>query len=338
MEPLIVLQFDLKRAPFCPDTMGDRYRACLDMVRWADQQAVSVVGFSEHHNTAHGFLSSPLMMAASAASVSSRLRLSVSALQLPLHDPIRVAEDIAVLDLIASGRFTVTLGLGYRELEYRTFGMPWEQRGMIFDQKLEVLLHAMSGEEFDHQGTPVQLNPIPETDPRSFLFIGGNSRAAARRAARFKLFFAPAIDDPALKDLYEEECRDHGFANGFVIFPREPALTLIAEDPDKAWEEVGKYLLYDAVTYAQWKHKSRRAYAESAADSLDELRVEGKYAILSPQEAAEKIAGKGSLNLAPLCGGMPIDVGWQSLELYANKVVPLLEEISRAGTTDSSVS
>lgn len=336
MDPLIVLQFDLRRAPFCPDTMGDRYRACLDMVRWADQQAISVVGFSEHHNTAHGFLSSPLMMAMSAATVTSRLRISVSALQLPLHNPIGVAEDLAVLDLVSKGRFSVTLGLGYREIEYRTFGVPWEQRGQIFNQKLEVLLRALSGEEFDYEGTPVQLNPIPESDPGNFVFIGGNSRAAARRAASFNLFFAPAIDDPALKEMYEQECREHGFENGFVIFPREPSLTLIAEDPEKAWAEVGEYLLYDAVTYAQWKHKSRRAYAESSADTLEALRAEGKYAILSPQEAAEKIARKGSLNLSPLCGGMPIDAGWESLELYANKVVPLLEEISGGATAELS--
>lgn len=330
MNPLIVLQFDLRRAPFCPDAMCDRYRACIDMVRWADQQNVSVVGFSEHHNTEHGFLSSPLMMAMSAATVSSRLAISVSALQLPLHNPIRVAEDIAVLDLVSNGRFSVTLGLGYRELEYRTFGIDWAQRGKIFNEKLEALLRVLNGEKFDYQGTPVKLNPLPERAPQSFIFVGGNSRAAARRAARYKLYFAPAIDDPALKDMYEEECRQSGFDGGFVIFPREPSLTLIAEDPDKAWAEVGKYLLYDAQSYAQWKHKSRRAYAESSAATLEDLRAESKYAILSPQQAADKIASKGSLNLSPLCGGMPIDVGWESLDLYANQVVPLLAELAVA--------
>ena len=331
MEPLVVLQFDLRRAPFCPDAMGDRYRACIDMVAWADRQNIGVVGFSEHHNTTHGFLSSPLMMAMSAAAVTRRLKISVSALQLPLHHPIRVAEDIAVLDIVSRGRFTLTLGLGYRELEYRTFGVPWEQRGRIFDQKLETLLRALSGEEFDYEDTPVRLSPIPESNPRHFIFVGGNSRAAARRAARFKLFLAPAIDDPRLKAMYEKECREHGFDNGFVIFPREPSLTLISEDPDKSWAEVGKYLLYDAVTYAEWKHSSRRAYAESSADTIEALREEGKYAILTPEAAAEKIARKGSLNLAPLCGGMPIEFGWESLELYSGKVVPLLEEVSAPG-------
>ena len=325
VQPLVVLQFDMRAAPFCPDSAADRYRACLDMVKWADQQAVSVVGFSEHHNTEDGFLSSPLMMAMSAAALTERVAISVSALQLPLHDPLRVAEDIAVLDLLSAGRFSVTLGLGYRELEYDTFGVDWARRGRLLDDKLGVLLQALGGEPFEYRGTPFQLNPAPARPPQSLLLVGGNSPAAARRAARFRLCFAPAIDDPALQEAYDQACREAGFDHGFVVFPREPCLTLIAEDPDQAWAEVGKYLLYDARAYAAWRHATRKAYAESFADSQEELRAEGKYAILSPREAAEKIAARGSINLAPLCGGIPIDFAWRSLRLFADEVVPLLE-------------
>lgn len=322
MSPMTVLQFDMRAAPFCPDTASERYSACIEMVKWADEHGISVVGFSEHHNTPDSFLSSPLMMAMSAATVSSKLAIAVSALQLPLHDPIRVAEDLALLDLVSNGRFVVTLGLGYRELEYQTFGVPWKSRGRIFDEKLEVLLQALGGEEFEYQGARVRLSPVPVRNPRSFLMVGGNSDAAARRAARFKLPFAPAIDDQALQTVYEQECKKHGFDRGVVIFPREPSLTLIAEDPDKAWAEVGQFLLYDAIAYAGWKHNTRRAYAESSATSLEALRAEGKYAILTPDEAAKKLVRKGSINLAPLCGGVPIKFGWSSLKLFAEEVLP----------------
>jgi alkanesulfonate monooxygenase SsuD/methylene tetrahydromethanopterin reductase-like flavin-dependent oxidoreductase (luciferase family) len=323
--PLTVLQFDMRAAPFCPDSSSERYNACIEMVKWTDQHNITVVGFSEHHNTADGFISSPLMMAMAAATASQQVAIAVSALQLPLHDPLRVAEDIAVLDLISNGRFVVTLGLGYRELEYQTFGVPWESRGKIFDEKLAVLLQALGGEEFEYQGARVKLNPVPARHPGSFLMVGGNSPAAARRAARFKLLFAPAIDDPALQVVYEQECKKHGFDRGAVIFPREPSLTLIAEDPDRAWAEVGQFLLYDAVSYAGWKHNSRRAYAESSATTLEDLRAEGKYAILTPDQAAEKMAEKGSINLAPLCGGVPIEFGWSSLKLFNEKVVPIYQ-------------
>lgn len=325
MTPLVVLQFDMRAAPAAPDSVGERYRACLDMVRWADSQPVTVVGFSEHHNTGDGFLNSPLMMAMAAASVTRRVAINVSALLLPLHEPLRVAEDIAVLDLVSGGRFMTTLGLGYRQAEYRALGVDWQRRGRVFDEKLQLLLQALSGEAFDYRGTRVQLNPAPARPPQALLCVGGNSPAAARRAARFGLVFAPPVDDEALRAIYDRECERLGFASGMVIFPNEPALTLIVEDPDRAWAEYGDYFLYDALAYREWRHASRRAYAESSADSLQTLREEGKYAFLTPAQAAERINGKGSINLAPLCGGMPVDVGWRSLELFAEQVVPLLD-------------
>ena len=322
MDPLIVMQFDMRSSPECPDSQSERYRACIDMVRWADQQNISVVGFSEHHNTEDGFLSSPLMMAMAAVTNTARISVSVSALLLPLHNPIRIAEDIAVLDLASGGRFMAILGLGYREAEYRAMGVEWDRRGKILDEKLTVILAAWKGKPFEYNGTTLYLNPVPERSPQNLLCIGGNSPAAARRAAKFKLMFAPPIDDPALQDIYQAQCAQQGFEQGAVIFPNKPSLTFIAEDPDKDWREMGKYLLYDALAYRRWQHKTRRAYAESYADNLHDLREEGKYSIITPRQAIAEIEQKGSLNLAPLCGGMPIAYGWKSLELYANKVAP----------------
>ena len=324
MNAMTVIQFDMRRSPDCPDSQEARYGACIDMVRWADQNGITVAGFSEHHNTEDGFLSSPMMMAMAAAQATSNIRLSVSALLLPLHDPIRVAEDIAVLDLVSQGRFMAVAGLGYRESEYQTMGVQWKRRGKVMDEKIQVLLQAWRGESFEHNGVPMTLNPAPARPAQALLSIGGNSAAAARRAARFGLFFAPAIDDPELEVAYNAACEEHGFKHGAVIFPNEPSLTLVSEDPERDWAEYGKYFLYDALAYGQWRHASRRAYAESFASDMTGLRSEGKYCFLTPDEAIERLRNKGSINLSPLCGGMPIDVAWKSLELFASKVIPAL--------------
>ena len=324
MSALTVLQFDMRRSPECPDSQEARYQGCLEMVKWADKAGVSVVGFSEHHNTEDGFLSSPMMLAMAAAQATSSIRLSVSALLLPLHDPIRIAEDVAVLDLLSQGRFMAVAGLGYRESEYRTLGVDWARRGSIMDEKIGVLLQAWKGEYFSHNGMQTKLNPVPKRQARALLCIGGNSVAAARRAARFGLFFAPAIDDPALERAYNAACDIHGFQQGGVIFPREPSLTLVSDDPDRDWAHYGKYLLYDAQAYGQWRHPTRRAYAESSAIDISGLRKEGKYCFLTPGQAVERVRQKGSINLSPLCGGMPLNVAWKSLELYSSKVMPAL--------------
>lgn len=324
MPAMTVIQFDMRRSPECPDSQEARYRGCIDMVRWADSKGIAVAGFSEHHNTPDGFLSSPMMMAMAAAQATSTIRLSVSALLLPLHDPIRVAEDIAVLDLLSDGRFMAVAGLGYRESEYRTMGVDWKRRGRVMDEKIQVLLQAWQGEPFTYNGVQTVLNPVPLRPAQALLCIGGNSAAAARRAARFGLFFAPAIDDPELERVYQVACEEHGFEGGAVIFPNEPSLTLISEDPERDWAHYGKFFLYDALAYGQWRHATRRAYAESFASDIEGLRAEGKYCFLSPDEAIARMRDKGSINLSPLCGGMPLDVAWNSLELFAAKVLPAL--------------
>ena len=108
----IVLRFDMRCAPQCPDSQTSRYQAAIAMASWADQNSVDVIGLSEHHATEDGFLSAPLQLAGMMAAVTQRIRISVSALLVPLHDPVRLAEDITVLDLASGGRFSATCGLG----------------------------------------------------------------------------------------------------------------------------------------------------------------------------------------------------------------------------------
>lgn len=318
----VVLRFDMRTSSQSPESNGERYQACLDMACWADDKKVDVIGFSEHHNSPDGFLSSPLMMAMAVASRTTRVLINVSALLIPLHDPLRLAEDIAVLDLVSNGRFMAAAGLGYRQTEYLALGSNWEKRGKVFDEKLEVILKAWTGKPFLHNGTTVQLNPVPKRTPAQLLTIAGNSIPAAKRAARFKLMFSPAIDDNNLADVYYDECRKNYFNKGWVIFPGYPSTTLLAEDPERAWKEVGEYFLFDALAYGAWKHKNRRAYAESSAQNLDELRQEGKYRIITPEQALHAYKKGESLHLAPLCGGLPLEYGWRCLELFAEKIQP----------------
>lgn len=320
----LVLRFDMRSAPHCPDTVRDRYKAAVDMARWADQNSIDVVGLSEHHDTEDGFLSAPLTLAGMMLSNTSRVRVVVSALLVPLHDPLRLAEDITLLDLAGGGRFSATCGLGYREEEYCRFGIDWSQRGKIFDDKLSVLVPALKGEAFQYNGSSTQLNPAPDSPIISLLLIGGNSKAAARRAARYGLLFSPAIDDPELDIVYRSACEEYGNAFGFTIFPRQPATTFLAEDPLQGWQQLGDYLLYDAKAYGAWKHPNRRAYAESFATNLQELQDEGKYRVLTPEQALSVIESTGALHLAPLTGGVPLSMAWDSLRLFEDKVQPYL--------------
>ena len=96
----------------------------------------------------------------------------------------------------------------------------------------------------------------------------------------------------------------------------------IAEDPDRAWAELGPYLLHDAKMYAEWLGKAESASLSKAA-TIETLRKEqGAYRIYSPDEAITALKSQGVLMLHPLCGGLPPDLAWETLELMRSRVLP----------------
>ena len=133
---------------------------------------------------------------------------------------------------------------------------------------------------------------------------------------------------PELEAYYYEQCKEHG-VQGFCMMPPEHmAHVHVAEDPDKAWAELGRYFLHEATTYANWQTPDIRSAVHSHATTVDELRAEGIYTIVTPDDCVEKsrAAGDafGGLALHPLVGGMPIDEGWRSVTLCAEQVIPKL--------------
>jgi alkanesulfonate monooxygenase SsuD/methylene tetrahydromethanopterin reductase-like flavin-dependent oxidoreductase (luciferase family) len=251
----------------------------------------------------------------------------VSALLVPLHDPIRLAEDIAALDIISGGRVSIVTGIGYRPGEYHLMQKEWKRRGKLLDEALETMLQAWTGEPFEYHGETVRLLPRPVSQPHPMILIGGSSAKAAKRAARFGLGLFPSAEDSSLADVYVEECEKLGKQPGMVMMPTGPAAVVVSDDPDKTWSQIGEYLLDDAVKYAAHLTPDMKSQAESRAKTVDDLRKEGVYRVVTPDEClelAEAVGMMGPITLHPLCGGTPPDIGWQSLELFADKVMPRL--------------
>jgi alkanesulfonate monooxygenase SsuD/methylene tetrahydromethanopterin reductase-like flavin-dependent oxidoreductase (luciferase family) len=245
---------------------------------------------------------------------TKNLSASISALLLPLHDPIRVAEDIAVIDLMSGGRLTVIFGLGYRPSEYQLMGKDWANRGKLMDESIQTLLDAWTGEPFQYRGETHRITPPPLTKPHPLIMIGGTSKIAARRAARFGLPLSPAAHMPELESYYYEQCELNG-TQGFCAMPGESTqMTFVAEDPDKAWAELGQYFLNEAAVYANWQTSDISSAVHSHATTPEELRKEGIYQIITPNEASNL----DQVVHHPLCGGMPIDKAWESLQLYVD--------------------
>ncbi|WP_328750820.1 LLM class flavin-dependent oxidoreductase [Streptomyces sp. NBC_00285] len=320
--PVTVVRFNLVEPDATPASLSARYRAALDMAAYADEHGITTVQTEEHHGVDNNWLPSPFAFAGAVFGATRRIAVTVSAVIGPLHDPLRLAEEIAVLDLLSGGRLVTVAGIGYRPEEYALFDVEWRRRGRIQDEVLETLLKAWTGEEFEYRGRTVRVTPRPFTDPHPLLLVGGSSKAAARRAARLGLPFFPSAHLPELEAYYKERLVEYG-TEGWTMMPTaETPLLHIAENPDESWARHGRYFLHEARTYASWQSGDIASAVRSAATTVDELRAEGVYRILTPQECVEQ--GLDNLVLHPLAGGMPVAEGWRSLRLFAERVLPEL--------------
>jgi len=325
--PISVLRFDLRAPARFGVGHAELYAAALELASFADERGFDSISLSEHHGVDDGFLPSPLLVAAAMASRTQRIQLGISALLAPLYDPVKLAEDLAVLDLLSRGRVSVTLGMGYRREEYAMFGRAFEQRGQLLDEWLDLLLRAFRGERFEWQGRSVQVTPRSFTQPHPPLFVGGQSRKGALRAARFGLGYQPASNDPEAERLYREESE----RRGSVPLLRPPGtgeMIWVSRDPDRTWSEIGEHLLYEARVYSSWQPATQQSSTvHSRANSVAELRREGLYRVLTPAQCIERAKAEGpyaAFVLYPLCGGTPPEQAFESVRLYADEVLAKL--------------
>lgn len=320
-----VTRYDFRVPGADAEARREVFARAIEQAAYAELHGHDALMLSEHHSSEDGYLPSPIPVAAAFAAVTERIPISVAALLLNLYDPLRVAEEIAVLDHISGGRVSYTIGLGYRREEYDLFGRPWATRGSDIEVAVQVLQRAWTGAEFEHEGRKVRVTPTPYSQPHPMLFYGGGSPAAAKRAARLGLGFQPQDADPALRDLYNAECRALGREPGIAILaPPGPANIFCTEDPDAFWAEHGHHLLADAQGYQQWRDAAVTSYVRDDSSSVEQMRARGVYAVLTPDELIAKCLSK-EIRLVtshPACGGLSAEPSWESLRLISEVVLP----------------
>jgi hypothetical protein len=310
-----------------PQAAAARYRAALEMAAYADAHGFASVNVEEHHCAENGWLPSPLTMAAAIAARTQHCRIGVMALLVTLYDPVRLAEDIAVIDLLSEGRLSFIAGMGYRELEFHALDKPYAERGAWMDHVLDTLLAAWGDEAFEYRGRRIQVTPKPYTRPHPQLLVGGMSRMAARRAARRGLPFAPPVANAEPESTYYAELEICGIEGGFVYAPpADFSVLFLDERPEQAWNELGEFFLCEAREYGSWAEPGLQRPLEMTSDSLQALRESGHYEIITPEECIHRHRAKPDFfaTMHPLVGGMPLERAWHSLSLYAEQVLPAL--------------
>ena len=290
------------------------------MASWAETRGCLAAVVSQHHGVDDGYLPSPVPVAAALAARTTSLPVNVAALLLAFYEPVKIAEDLAVVDLLSRGRVSYVVGIGYRDEEFAMFGVDRRTRAQLVEQRIGILRRLWAGEEVDVDGRRVRVTPLPFTPGGPMLAYGGGSEAAARRAGRLGMFFVAETHDSGLEAAYREAAEAANVAPVGCMFPAPdlPLTVFVADDPDRGGtRSASTSWSTRRATAAGTRHRAGTA-SVSFATTVDELENErGQYQILTPTEASALVARGAPLALQPLVGGIPPDVAWRYLETAA---------------------
>lgn len=237
------------RRPF-PEVYADE----LALIRHAEAIGVDTIWLTEHHFADDGYSPSVVTVAAAIAAVTERVRIGFNLLLLPLHNAVRVAEDVATLDVLSNGRIDPGFGQGYAPHEFAGYGIDRAERLSRFTEGLEVLQGLWSQDTFSHQGRHYRIDgarlvPKPVQQPMP-LWLGATSAPGVRRAGRLGANLL-GITSGALQREYEGARQAAGF-------PLDEAKVLqlhwahVAGSSDAAWEEAAPHFHHLLTVYAEW--------------------------------------------------------------------------------------
>jgi alkanesulfonate monooxygenase SsuD/methylene tetrahydromethanopterin reductase-like flavin-dependent oxidoreductase (luciferase family) len=196
----IALSFQVHRG--LGETWDTSYRESLELAAEANRLGFESLWASEHHGEEDGYCPSPIVACAALAAAAPNCSVGQAVALAPLYGhPLRMAEDLSVLDNLAGGRVEIGLGQGYRPSEFDMFGWPYARRTRAFEESLEILGLAWRGERFDYDGKVYKvkgglLRPPPVRPGRLPLWIGAAAPKARARAVRYRagLIVAPLIE------------------------------------------------------------------------------------------------------------------------------------------------
>jgi alkanesulfonate monooxygenase SsuD/methylene tetrahydromethanopterin reductase-like flavin-dependent oxidoreductase (luciferase family) len=321
--------FDM-RAPDIGPPAQRLYSEAIAMCAYAETRGISYVTVMEHHGAKDGYLPTPFLLGAAIAARTEKMKIQHAAVLLPLHDPVKLAEQIAVVDIISNGRAEIVFGAGYVASEFAMFRRSVHERAKAMDAGIPVIQRALSGERFKDADREVFVRPLPLQKPYPPLFLGGGVPATAKRAARFGLGLYPM--HPSVIPIYKDECAKQSRKPGPIVFSM--VQMHISDDPERTWSQVGPHVLHVARSYAEWTEGASSSSPYAGLTTLDAVRKSGIYQILTPDEAvrlcteADKIGA--DLALAPLMGGMDPQIGWESIHMLINKVLPRVKKSEAA--------
>jgi alkanesulfonate monooxygenase SsuD/methylene tetrahydromethanopterin reductase-like flavin-dependent oxidoreductase (luciferase family) len=315
-----------------------RFLETLEFVRLADRLGFDSVTKTAHYS-AHPFQMLQLVpMLARFAADAPRLRLNAGVLLLPLLSPLHVAEEFATLDVITNGKIILGVGLGYRDVEFKAFGVPRQQRARRFEANLIAIKRLWTEEKVSMQTPYFELDeasclPKPLQKPHPPIWVGANADAAVERAARLGdcWYIGPAVEIAAVErqmGLYRRALDTAGKS-----FPTELPMrreVFVAKSRAEAMRLCAPYLGAKYEAYNAWRQELPTD--DSGFDQTFENLVGDRFLIGSPDEVAEQIIainrrlGVNHLVMSTEWAGMPKTLAVETIEMIASELIPRVRQ------------
>jgi alkanesulfonate monooxygenase SsuD/methylene tetrahydromethanopterin reductase-like flavin-dependent oxidoreductase (luciferase family) len=269
-----------------------------------------------------------MVVAGAIASRTKRMQIMRSVVLAPLHDPLRLAEDMAVLDIVSGGRLSACIGMGYRPTDFRMFGVDPKDRVRRTEECFSVLRQSFSGEPFEFRGRMVLVTPRPIQPGGPALLLAGSVPATARRAARLADGYFP-FAVTGLVEEYQRECAALGKEPGVTFFTTGPSFLHVSHDPERAWPQVMPHVMHYLNSYAAWTSEDPAMAEVTPYHRTDDpavVRASPEYQVVTPDECLNLLRDLEStcshVAINPILVGLSPELAWESLELFVNEVLP----------------
>jgi probable F420-dependent oxidoreductase len=329
----IGLWYDFRNPPRWRQPFDRLYGEILDQIVWAESLGFDDIWLSEHHFIDDGYSPALLPIAAAIAARTRTIRIATGVVLAPFHNPVRLAEDAATVDVISGGRFELGVGVGYKVEEFESFAVPYKERGSRTNECLEIVRRLLDGETLTFKGRHFEVNkarltPEPIQKPHPPIWVGGFTPAAMRRAARYgDGLIGPPIRIKPLYDIWLDELRKLGKPVANLRVGGGYSWLIVASDPEKTWSEAADHVIYQLNNYAEWFARAAGRTPEPIRDRA-QLRAAGTLQVADPAGAIKLIRDYAaevplthylSWTLPP---GLPPRWAAEHIELLAKKVIP----------------
>ena len=319
---------------FIPIEGGHYYTEALEEVIRGEELGFDSIWMEEHHAVPNHYWPSPLMVLAGFATRTTKVTLGTDILVAPFYHPVRLAEEVALLDIMSNGRFVLGTAIGYKPDEFALYGIDLKRRGARFVEQLTIMKALWTQEFVSCEGryfkVEGKLEPKPITKPHPPVWIGGWGDLALKRAATLgdNWIPGPTADLARLVNGKQQFLQNRAAAGRTAPITEWPLTRdVIIADTDKQARELAEQhimVAYRKEYAGAWKHPFIDA---SIATDLDAL-MKNRFLIGGPDQVRQALRpfveeyGMTHLICRLFFPGMPHRHILRELELLAREVLP----------------